>query len=151
MIGKPRQDPLFVEFEYATDGVVTQTAGDKLLLIIEKLGITLTLDAQDCLSKIEVIASSSQAQDFLKSFNKDLQPPINEEKIIEYFGKPTVILTHPHSSDQDKQYLYNQGHYWLSMKWLKNALVSVSMLNPDLIPSNIRTNTFPIRTCKSKE
>lgn len=150
-LGKQRFEPEIVAIEQTLSNIMTQEVGELLLLTTSLHDITLLFNEMDHLIKVEFALKSAYGQQFVQQFCQNLPVPITIDNLITCLGNPHTIIHHPQSSLQKKQLLYNKTAFWFSLQCRQNILEIIALLLPSMIPPNIQSNIFPVRTCKNKD
>ncbi len=150
-MGKQRSDSEIVAIEKTLPNIITQEVGELLLLTTSLHDLTLLFNETDHLIKIEFALKSDYGQQFAQQFCQNFPVPITIDNLIKCLGNPHTIINHPQNSLQQKQLLYNKISFWFSLQCRKNVLEIIALLLPSMIPPNIQSNIFPVRTCKNKD
>lgn len=150
-MGKQRSDPVLVAFEKTLQNIITREAGEFLLITASEHDLTLTFNETDVLVKGEFTVKSSYGQQFIDQYCQALPIPITIDNVIQSLGTPHAIINHPHKLLEQKQLLFNKTPLWFSLKCQQNVLETIAILLSSMIPPNIQSNIFPVRTCKSKD
>jgi hypothetical protein len=146
-IGKSEDDLAFVMLKEQLVGYTWVDSGDNHVLQANHDGVIFTFNANDILSKIEIVAPKQYFQLWVDTFLA-LKGTIQKAHAIGILGTPHATLNLQQKGEE--QLLYNKVDYWLSLKCKNDELLSVSLLMPHLIPDSIKSNQVPIRTSHSK-